>query len=331
VGTPTSGVAVSGDTAFVATHDGGLSAFDTTTGEPRYRVTLPGAAAGAPVILGAHLLVPTVSGDVLRLDIRNGNVLGSRRVRAPVIAEPTIADGQLILRTSVGISVLSTDNLSIVREISEPSFLLPGQTTRPALLTNGTVLLHTDSGTVRAWREGSSSPSWSSTSLVSGPSMDPILAPRPEIGGNDPAPATVLTPQRMAVLVGGLAVGVRLLDPETGSESWRALPGTTPVGAAVVGETILVALLDRRLVRLGSDGRMMSSMLLAGVPASQPFATPGSVVMPLMGGKTELLQASSLRRIDEINHGGTLMIPAATVPGFAFVALRERAVFSLRL
>jgi outer membrane protein assembly factor BamB len=89
----------SGPTAFPVSSDGGtllvdafrkeLLAVDATTGRLNWRHSLPGQAAGAPVVLGPRIYITTISGQVLAIDVSTGN--GLAQVQLPQSASVGLA------------------------------------------------------------------------------------------------------------------------------------------------------------------------------------------------------------------------------------------------
>lgn len=327
---PASGAVASQGRVFVATTDGFLVALDAQTGAVIYRATIGDVAVGPVLVRGSRLILATASGEVLALGAADGRTVATARMTAPIIAPPSLSGDAVVIRSSVGVYVLNADDLSVERSVGDAAFVLPGTRSRHALLSDGMLLVHGDTGPVRAWAEGSSTPAWTVGRGFASPTMEPLLIDLPGVA--EPRSATVAPPAR-ALVVGGVASGVQAIDPKTGETLWRAANGTTPVGAAVgPGSTLWVACQDRRLLRLGSDGRALSTTVLAGVPVGFPEGALGQdLAVPLQRGITELLSGATMVRMDLVNHRGEVVLPVATTPGAAFLALRERVVFSLRL
>jgi outer membrane protein assembly factor BamB len=97
-----------GDANFAAMGDS-LVSIDRQTGQERWVVELPGdlrrqggALAPPPAAAGEHLVVATITGEVLVVNPTNGDISRRLQVGAPVRSQPAVDRGWIYVGTTDG-------------------------------------------------------------------------------------------------------------------------------------------------------------------------------------------------------------------------------------
>ena len=284
------GVAVEGDTCYVATGLADVLALDAASGAVRWRVRVPTPTRGAPTVAGGRIFVPTVENHLLALSVEDGRRLWTHRagaqttlpfgLPAPAVEGETVVagfgTGELVaLRASDG-RLLWAETLGGVANNSLADFV--GITGLPVIdrgrvlasgLANVTVAVDLRSGR-RLWERplgGGTGPAvagdWVFTVTRGGDAVAigredgrvrwaTELDPPPATGSRRGAPAQFGPPIVAGgrVLVASSRPELLILDPANG-----AIIGRTPLFSGV---TQPGAVAGETLALLGDDGTLMA-------------------------------------------------------------------------
>ena len=285
------GVAVEGDTCYVATGLADVLALDAATGAVRWRVRVPTPTRGAPTVAGGRIFVPTVENHLLALSLEDGRRLWTHRagaqttlpfgLPAPAVEDETVVagfgTGELVaLRVSDG-RLLWAETLGGVANTSLADFV--GITGLPVIdrgrvfatgLANVTVAVDLRSGR-RLWERpvgGGTGPAVAGDWVFAVTRSGDALALGREDGRVrwatelDPSPATGSRRAPPPAQFGPPVVaGGRVLIASSRPEllildpATGAVVGRTPLSA---GATQPAAVAAETLALLGDDGTLMA-------------------------------------------------------------------------
>lgn len=96
------GVAVEGDRAFAAGHDGNVTAYALQTGRQLWRTRTRAKLAGGPGVGQGVVVVGASYGDVIALDAATGAVKWKTRVNSEILSAPAVGAGFVVLRSADG-------------------------------------------------------------------------------------------------------------------------------------------------------------------------------------------------------------------------------------
>jgi outer membrane protein assembly factor BamB len=96
------GVAVEGDRAFAAGHDGSVSAYALATGKQLWHTKTRAKLAGGPGAGQGIVVVGATYGEVIALDSASGAVKWRTRVNSEVLSAPAIATDRVLVRSGDG-------------------------------------------------------------------------------------------------------------------------------------------------------------------------------------------------------------------------------------
>lgn len=289
-GTMGSGIAVDGETVFVATGLSELIALNTADGAVRWRVDLPAPARGAPAVSGGTVFVPTVSSHLVALAADDGRRLWMHRAAAiptiplglgtPAVAGDVVVagfpSGELIaLRANDGrvlwsesLAAAGTGALSDIAGVRARPAVAAGRVVAVGMgglticvdLRSGRRLWEQESGgTEGAWMAGDWVFLANDAGQVSALERETgvvrwATSLRPAPRGNRPAERITLSSPILAggrLLVGTSAAELVSLDPSSGEVSARlGLPAGLTLQPIVAGAVMLAATDDATLVAL---------------------------------------------------------------------------------
>ena len=96
------GVAVEGDRAFAAGHDGSVAAYSLGTGKQLWRTKTRAKIAGGPGAGQGLVVVGATYGEIIALDSATGAIKWRTRVNSEILSAPTIGADRVLLRSGDG-------------------------------------------------------------------------------------------------------------------------------------------------------------------------------------------------------------------------------------
>lgn len=243
-----------GDTAYVPTRDGAITARDLDTGAPRWRVE---AATSFTPAVGGGLVFAVVEGSLRALTAATGDVAWQRALTGSLAAPPYWDTGWLILSFDSG------DLASFRAADGEPLWRVAlGSVAhvRPAPALDNLYLGLADGRTV-------------ALSLASGQ----VVWSR-AIDGR----ASGVTALDDQVLVGTSAGALWSLDPRSGRIRWRWRTGAAVVAAAAADDARIYVLAYDHILRAldRRSGNMRWRRALPHRPSGAPVVVDGTVLVP---------------------------------------------------
>ncbi len=309
--------------------------------------------ASGPVVCGRGVLVGTVTGHVQLLDAGRGTEVWRTRVGPPITVRPGVLDDRVLALDAIsGMNVLELGAGGVLRTVPMPD----GDVVDRIAPFEELVAVATRAGIV-VLLERESLRVVSRTRVPGSPATAPIVVgdhaivalaatglhavrtrdgraawTRPIAGGVNGAPVHVRTPDGLdRIVVAGAAAGVVAVDAATGREVWRHREAGAPIGLAAPEGRLLAVFASRRLVELEpSRGGALRGVALGGVPSFAPTVGARGVLVARANGVLELFD-DELRRGDRIELRGALAGPPAVSGSTAYVGLKRRLVYRVRL
>lgn len=294
VGTIGAGVALDGETLYVATGLSEVLALNAADGAVRWRVDLPAPARGAPCVADGRIFVPTVASQLVCLAAEDGKRIWQHRA-APTTTIPLglgtpAAEGETVvagfpsgelfaLRASDGrvlwsesLAAAGTGALSDIAGVRASPVLAGGRAIAVGVgglticvdVRSGRRLWEQETGgTEAAWVAGDWVFMTNDAGQVAALGRDSgqvrwATSLRPEPRGNRPAERVFLSAPVLAggrLLVGSSLSELVALDPRDGSVASRTrLPAGLSLQPIVAGNLLLAATDDATLVAFAGSG-----------------------------------------------------------------------------
>lgn len=337
------GVAVEGERAFAANHEGEVAAFSTTNGKRLWRVTAKGAKqsgpwwkpwgkqvplpfAGGPGAGGGLVVVGSTYGDVVAFDAATGEQRWKTRVNSEILAAPAVDEDLVVVRSVDGrvVGLSATDGSQRwSAEQQVPRLSLRG--TAIPVIAGDVVVCGFDNGRVLGLNRRDGTTLWEVT--VSPP------AGRTELQRlNDIDSAVRVAGDDLYVV--SFQGRIARLGRETGQVSWtRELSSYR--GLAVDEDAVYISTSDGEVVKIGrrTGVEMWRQKVLAHRRLSAPVVLGTHVVVADYEGYLHFLDVEKGELSARIGSGGEKVSNSPVVVGDEVVVINDEgslAAFRIR-
>jgi outer membrane protein assembly factor BamB len=155
-------VAVDGQRAFIASHNGRVEALDLASGHRLWRTRLPATLSGGPGAGAGMVVVGGTKGDVIALSERDGKVRWRRLIDSEVLSAPAVGPDFVVVRGVDGrlqalVTALGTDAWTAMQTV--PRLSLRGTAT--PILDGDLAICGFDDGHLLAVDRSNGSVAWS--------------------------------------------------------------------------------------------------------------------------------------------------------------------------
>ncbi|MFH0946824.1 MAG: PQQ-binding-like beta-propeller repeat protein [Planctomycetota bacterium] len=302
-------VTVFGGQVVVCTNGGTVHALSSTSGRELWHAAVGGPVTGAPAMADGNLVVGTSLGALVSLDPTNGQ---RKRVETGDAAYlfPLVSGPEQLVAMTDGSSLEIHDAASL-RLLGRAQVY--GEVTAPPVIGGELVLVATSQGSVVAYQVENGVQAWSA-----------------RLSGQISAPITVLAGFPSVAIVGTSLGSVVGLDLATGHELWSHQAVGAFVGSAIQQGRLLLAFKGNSLSELNPvTGKLKNTAVISSNPVAAPVFTPAGVAIFLSGGRVDLLRPD-LTRTDRVQLPGPIVGQPVGQSTRIYAALRESAVYCLK-
>ena len=301
-------VSVFGGRVVVCTNGGTVHALSSSSGKELWRSGVGGPVTGAPAIADGNLVVGTSLGALVALDMTNGQ---RKKVDTgdSAYTYPLLSTPDRLVAMTGG-SRLEIHDAASLRLLGRAQVF--GEVSVPPVIGGDLVLVATSQGSVTAYSVENGVQAWSV-----------------RLSGQITAPITVLSGFPSVAIVGTSLGSVVGLDLTTGHELWSQQSVGAFVGSALLQGRLLLAFKGSSLIEVNPiTGKLKGTGMISSNPVAAPVFTPSGVAIFLSGGRVDL-HRPDLTRTTRVQLPASIVDQPVGQSTRIYAALRENAVYCL--